>query len=155
MIVRSLCNSCLQPYTLLVMPSDVDLLRQISTNEGQTCPCPRLCGGTINLVGEPTITDAVTSRRLREPLHISGKELYQAVNGLGLPDEVAKDLTVIKALFGTSKVVGIQMEEQGENLYLHEIKLENGITVHLGAGQRGAKVLKLTKERKSGTPSPG
>lgn len=151
MILHSLCNSCLQPFTILLEAGDADLLRQISLeDEGRMCKCPRLCGGKINLIGSPVI-DAMSSK-LREPLSITGKELYVAVHGLGLPDEITKDPEVIKALLMSNKVADLYLEETNGKLYLHEVRLENGYTLHLAAGPRGAQVLKVTKEKPC--PSP-
>lgn len=144
MIVMSLCQSCLQPYQLMIEPNDIPLIKQIASEDGQQCPCPRLCGGTINLVGDPGI--AAMTEKLREPMHIGGKDLYKAVNGLGLPDEVPKDVDVIESLFKANTITGVLMEKLGNTFYLHELKLSNGITVHLTAGPQGSAVLKVTKE---------
>ena len=63
MIILSLCNSCLQPYQLLIQPSDTELVKQIASQDGHLCPCPRLCGGQINLVGSPLISSEIACRR--------------------------------------------------------------------------------------------
>lgn len=145
MIINSLCNSCLQPFQILLESGDADLIRQLSeADEGRMCLCPRLCGGKINLFGDPTIS--VMADKLREPMTLTGKELYKAVNGMGLPDEVPKDVEVVKALLKSNKVADLYLEEINGRLFLHELKLENGYTVHLAAGARGAQVLKVTKE---------
>ena len=51
MMINSVCSTCLQPYKILIQVSDLELVKEISTNEGRICPCPRLCGGEINLTG--------------------------------------------------------------------------------------------------------
>lgn len=84
---------------------------------------------------------------MKEPLHITGLQLYQAVNGLGLPDEIPKDSIIVESLLKANKLTGVAVEEVNGRTYLHELKFENGVTLHLGAGQRGAQVLKLTKAR--------
>lgn len=153
MIVRSLCNSCFQPYILLVQPSDVALVRDIADENGLTAPCPRLCGGRINLNGDQVIEAIQEGKKLAEPLTITGLELFKAVNGAGLPDEIAKDWDVLVSLFRSNKVVDVNIEEANGKFYLHEVKLERGITVHLGASPRGAIVVKVTKERADGAAS--
>lgn len=149
MIVRSLCNSCFQPYELLIEASDIDLLKQIADEAGHTAPCPRLCGGRINLVGEPVIDHMRT--KFRESMNITGKELYQAVNGLGLADEVPKDITSLTSILRANRVVGVDIEEVDNRFYLHELKLEGGVTFHLASGPRGAQVLKVTQEPGNGS----
>lgn len=151
MIVRSLCNSCFQPFQLLLQASDVDLVKQVADEEGRTCLCPRLCGGRINLMGDPVIADMAKDQRLREPIDLTGKQLYQAINGMGLPDEVPKHVLTVEAMLKSNKVVGTVMEEVNNRIYLHELVLSNGITIHLAAGQRGAQVLRLTKGDADGT----
>lgn len=148
MIIMSLCNSCLQPYQVLVEPSDIPLIKQIADDTGHTCPCPRLCGGVINLVGDDTINAMVNDRRLKESVRITGKELYQAINGLGLPDEVPASFDTVEAMlraFPTEKVV---MQDVHGKVYLHEIHLKNEVVIHLGSGAHGAQVLKMTKKRR-------
>lgn len=151
MIINAICSACVQPYKLLIQPSDLELVKQVATNEGRTCPCPRLCGGEINLTGDREVAAGVV---LRDPIEITGLQLYQAVGGLGLPDEIPKDVTVIDSLFKARRVIGIDVEESGGNFYLSEIQLEGGVTVHLSSGSRGARILKITKEavRESGNP---
>lgn len=152
MIINSVCSTCLQPFRVLVQASDVELVKQVSTNEGRTCPCPRLCGGEINLIGEPELLDGI---RLRDPVELTGLQLYQAIGGLGLPDEVPKDVTVIDSLFRANRVVGVDVEEFNGNFYLNELRLEGGVVVHMSSGARGARVLKITREAPSGTVNPG
>lgn len=144
MILRSLCNSCFQPFELLLEASDIELVKQISDEHGHTVPCPRLCGGRINIVGEPNI--GAMAEKLKQPMHINGKQLYQAVNGMGLPDELPQSHAALSALLRANKVVGIDLEEWGGKFYIHELKLEGGVTVHLSAGAKGAQVLKVTQE---------
>ena len=149
MIVRSLCNTCFQPYELLLEASDLDLIKQVADEQGHTAPCPRLCGGRINLVGETNI--GAMAGMLKQPLHISGKQLYQAVNGLGLPDELPQSKIGLESLLKANKVVDVVLEEWGGRFYLHELKLENGLVFHLASGAKGAQVLKVTQERTDGT----
>ena len=151
MIVRSLCNSCFQTYSLLLQESDIALVKQIADENGQTCPCPRLCGGRINLVGTTAID--TSNLRLRDPMNLTGKELYQAVNGAGLPDEIEKGMEIIESLLKAYTITGVSLEDVNGRVYLHELILSNGMTIHLSAGARGAQVLKITKEHSHGPRS--
>ncbi len=143
MIIKSVCNSCFQGYMLLLQPGDMDLIKQISDREGLTVPCPRLCGGRINIVSG----DAITSihSKLKGILNINSKELFRAVMGAGLPDEIPTDPLVVAAMLNSTKVIGSDVESSNGNVYVHELTLENGVTVHLGGGPRGARVVKLTR----------
>lgn len=145
MIIPSLCNTCLQPYQILVEAHEVPLLKQIATDDGEACPCPRLCGGMISLVRDPVLTTMAEDKRLKTPMAITGVQLYQAVSGLGLPDEVPKDERTVESLLLANKVEKVDIEVQNEKLYLHEIHLSNGTVLHLGAGLKGAQILRVSK----------
>ena len=145
MIIQSLCNSCLQPFRLIIEPKEVSLIKEISDDTGTLCPCPRSCGGMINLVGDPTIKEMGCDPRLKTPISISGTQLYQAVKGMGLPDEIPKSGILIDSLLRASPVCKTLTEEYGKDIFLHEITLENGTTIHLTSGCKGAQILKVTK----------
>ncbi len=155
MIIRTLCNSCLQPYEIILEASDLSLLKQISDAEGHTCPCPRLCGGSVLLAGDEVARAMTSDRRLKDPIRIGGKELYRAVLGAGLPDEIARDGKVVESLLKSTSIKEVVVEEVGSTIFLHEIHLSNGVIMHLTSGQRGAQVLKMTKERVNGISNPG
>ncbi len=150
MIISALCNTCLQPFQLMIEPGEVALVKQIASEDGTTCPCPKLCGGAINLVGDPTISAMAADGRMREPSIISGKQLYQAVQGLGLPAEVPKSFEVVEAMFKANRVVKIDAETNNGRVYIHEIHFENGVVIHLASGIKGAQVLRMTKVEKNG-----
>lgn len=143
MKIFSMCNSCSQSYELLIVPATVGLIDQIKDDEGVTCLCPRLCGGRINIVNIPELN---TSSRTA-PLAITAKELYQAVNGLGLPDEIPNDPIVVDALLRSGRITKTSVEPYEKAILLHEITLDSGVTLHLASASGGARVLKITKER--------
>lgn len=147
MILNTVCNSCLSSFQLLVEASDIELIKEISDEKGESCPCPRLCGGRIFLLKDPTVDLMSKDKRLKDPLHISGKELYKAVHGLGLPDEIPTESVVVESMLKSAAVTAVSVQEIHGKVYLHEIRLANGVTLHLGSGQYGAHVLKMTKER--------
>lgn len=143
MIVRSYCDVCEQPYVVLLEPSDLALMKQISSADGEQVPCPRLCGVYISLTSDTFKVPATA----KMPLQLNGKQLYKAVNGAGLPDEVAvTERHLIKLIIG-AEVVAVSTEAVGDEVYLHELHLKNGVVLHLTGGQRGAKVLKATKPK--------
>lgn len=145
MIIHSLCNSCLQPFHLIIETADVPLVKEIADDEGTTCPCPRLCGGAINLVGEPTLAAMAEDPRLKQPVNLTGRQLYQAVNGLGLPDEIPRTSDTVDAVLRANKVVKTVVEEHQGKVYLHELHLENGSVLHLASGTKGSQVLKIVR----------
>jgi hypothetical protein len=143
-ITRSLCNLCLQVYEIHSEPSDAHLLKEV-VNDDLTCACPRLCGGYINILSSAATSTLATDPRLKAPMHLTAKELFRAVKGGGLPDEVPKSEDVIALLFQASKVVDVRTQTLGNRVYLNEIHFENGQVLHLSSGLRGAEVLKITK----------
>jgi hypothetical protein len=152
MIINSLCNKCFQPFKLLVQTSDAGLLSEVTQDDGRSCLCPRLCGGVINLTGDAHGPEGV---HLREPLEITAGELYRAVNGLGLPDEIPKDGIVVAALLKSYPVEDVVTHEFRGGLYLEELRLKGGVTIHLTSGAVGARILKITKEKPNGPVNSG
>ena len=154
MMILSLCNTCIQPYQILVELNEVELIKQISDERGHTCPCPRLCGGSINLVGNDLIDNAVKDPRFRDPMKISGKELYKAVKGMGLPDEIDLQIETVDAMLKLG-VKDFKLDTVLNKIYLSELTMKNGVTLHLTSGPHGAQILKMTKERPNGSGNPG
>lgn len=146
MIIQSLCNSCLQPFTIIVQADEARLVRGIVDPDGFTAPCPRKCGGKINIIGDPVIEEMAKDRRLRDPMTITGLELYQACFGMGLPDEIPKSAETVTALLLAHRIKSVDIESDANRFYLHEIRLDNGTIVHLSAGSKGAQILKITRE---------
>ena len=145
MIIRSLCNTCFQVFEIRTEPEQTPLLKALIA-EDLTCACPRLCGGRINIVNSTNIDALAGDPRLKPPLPLSVPELFRAIRGAGLPDEIPQSFELGVALFKAHPVKSVMMEQDGKNIYLHEIRFEDGSVMHLAAGQRGAQVLKITKE---------
>jgi len=147
MIIAALCNSCFSRFDIAVAPEDISLLKGMTDQHGLGT-CPRHCGGRINLRA-PTdeAMQALTQNPLlKEALRLSVQELFKAVKGGGLPDEIPKSYELAVALFKSEKVDTVFMEQDGKDIYLHEIRFANGSTIHLGSGKRGAQVVKITRK---------
>lgn len=152
MILRAICNSCYQRYEItggLDMKTSTAMISQLTDEAGMGI-CPRQCGGKINLTNDATI-DAV-GEYLKEPLHLTVTELFQAIGGMPLPDEVPQSVETLTAMLLAHRAVGATMEDSNGRVYLHELKLDNGCTIHLCAGGRGAQVLKITRRPSESAP---
>lgn len=141
MIILSLCQSCLQQYEILIESTDLPRLKEISDEEGYTCPCPRLCGGSINLIGNGLV-DLMNEKQLKPRIHLNGKDLYKAVKGLGLPDELNIQKASVELM--CMSIESATLEEFNGKLYLHELRLKNGCSIHLASGLKGPQILKIT-----------
>lgn len=129
----------------MIVPEEIQIIKQIADATGHLAPCPRLCGGTINLVGDPGIEKIIDGVKLREPLSITGTELYRAVSGMGLPDEINFNEDVAVSFLKSNRIVEVKTEAYNDRVYINELKLDNGYTIHLSAGIKGAEILKVTK----------
>lgn len=134
----------------MVEPTDVALVKQIASDDGTTCPCPALCGGSILLVPDDTVKAMSEDARLKSPTVLTGKQLYQAVMGLGLPEEIPSSPELVDAVFRANKVVSVDLEKIQEKIYLHEIRFDNGVVLHLASGSKGAQVLRVSKGTTNG-----
>ena len=142
MIITTLCNSCYTRFDIVVDPASGHLVAQLADEDG-LAPCPKLCGGKICLTGDVTVTGI--AHEVKEQFHLTAQELYRACHGAGLPDEVPKSGELIDSLLKAHRVRDALVEEHGERIYIHELRLENGSVIHLTAGGRGAQVLKVTR----------
>lgn len=157
-MIRSFCQTCFQPFTIQTLPGrdNLALLHQTMDKDGFG-PCPRLCGGKINLTNNEAIEKLMTSVKLRDPLNLTLTQYYQAANGLGCPDEIPKDADILQPLLKSAQVEGMVMDIAPGGLYIHEIHFDNGFVLHLTAGSKGAMVLKVTKSwptKSQQKPSP-
>lgn len=152
MIQKSLCTRCFQAYVITIEAGDKALYAQMQDDGSiikNLISCPRKCGGFIT----PLNSDDI---RLKAPvfayaLSLTVPELYKAVNGAGLPDEVPKDLDAINALLLVHRVNETMLEEVGRQFLLHGLKLSNGFTIHLGCSPKGPCIVKITKEAPDGS----
>lgn len=147
MMVQALCNTCFQVYEIRVEPDDAHLLRKL-VDESLLAECPRLCGGKINMRRNEQVSMLANDPRLKPPLPLTVNELFKAVNGAGLPDEVPTSTEVVEALLQLHKVTDVVTSKDSSKVYVHELHLENGAVIHLASGIRGALVLKITKKEK-------
>lgn len=148
-VVRTFCDVCLQTYELRLTETTDGLLLKQLVPEGVFCRCPRQCGGSICLVNDEKRLEMMGRDGMAPPITLTAKELFQAVNGLGLPDEIPKHAIVIDSLLRANRVEEVLLEEHNGRIYLHEMKLSNGTTIHLTAGAKGASVLKVTELRRT------
>lgn len=143
MILRAACNSCYSRFDVTISPGQGGLIAGLAGEDGMA-RCPRECGGRVNLTNDPGI-DSLASL-LKAPIHLTAEEFYQVVNGMGLPDEVPNSLELVESLLRSNSVTGVKLEQVNDRIYLHELHLGNGATIHLTAGGRGAQVLKVTRK---------
>lgn len=144
MILVTVCNSCLQPFELQVSPDETHLLKEL-LDDSDTIACPRLCGGRVVLTPSKELTDLLADSRLRDPVRMTGKELYKAVNGGGMPDEVPASREAVEALLLAHPVIGVGMDVDGKHISINELRLSNRTIIHLTSGRLGAEVLKITR----------
>jgi hypothetical protein len=154
MIFESLCNSCLQPFVVRVSPEEAHLVGGIIGEDG-LADCPRHCGGRINLKNDSVVSAMIADPRLREPCNLTLTELYQAIFGMGLPDEIPKSRETVEALLLAHPIKSVELEEEDGHFFLHKLSLANGVVLHLCAGHRGPRVLKITKGVASGPERTG
>jgi hypothetical protein len=137
-ILNTHCDKCLQYYELDLSTEEAPLLLDL-VDANKTVSCPRNCGGRVPL------SDDEGELRPRFPIHLTAKTLFQALHGAGLPEEIPNDMNVLAAMLKANTVTNISVEEYQNRIYLHEIELSDGSTIHLASGAKGAMVMKITK----------
>ena len=144
MIFVTACNTCLQTFELMLVPDDVRLMKEL-IDENKTIQCPRLCGGRILMTPSKELSKLAADSRLRDPVYLSGQELYKALMGAGMPDEVPSSPEAVEAMLLAHKVVGVKLSHEGKHVFIDELKLDNKTIIHLASGHLGAVVLKITR----------
>lgn len=142
MICAALCESCLQRYEIRVALQEKALLDQLTIEKAGKCP---KCQGELVIDTQERIRALTAGKELKEYVILTGTQFYQAVHGMPLPEELPQDAETVVALLLTNRIEEVKVEKLGERIYLHELLLSNGLTVHLCAGGRGAQVLKVTR----------
>lgn len=105
-------------------------------------PCPRSgCGG--NMVLTDTIEPAALAKL--EIHHVNPQEAFQALQGMGLPEERHCDGPECQgALVGrTIKSVELQPITGAERSVLHSITLDNDVRVYVGSSPYGALIYRI------------
>lgn len=144
MILVTACNSCLQVFEIAISPGETHLLKEL-VDKAKTVACPRLCGGRILFAPSPELSKLVRDSRMRDPVALTGKELYKAVNGAGMPDEVPSSKEAVEAMLLAHPVIGVGLEQEGKHIFISELRLKNKTIIHLASGRLGAEVLKITR----------
>lgn len=151
MAIRSICNSCFQAFEIACAPqnpADDSVVSAMLADgllvEGML-PCPKGCGGRINFFADETIDQLVLGPNMREPLSLTVAELYKALHGGGLPEEIPKSAEVVDALLRANMIASADVEERSGRVYLHVLRLSNGLNIHLSPGVYGAQVTKIVR----------
>jgi hypothetical protein len=105
-------------------------------------PCPRSgCKGTM------TLTDTIASTDLQnlEVHHLNPQEAFQALHGMGLPEERRCNESMVElTLVGqTIKSVELQNLNGSNRTILHSFTLDSGIRVYIGSSPFGALVYRM------------
>ena len=76
---------------------------------------------------------------------LTKSQFISAINGMGLPSETVTHVEPIVAMLKSSRVVDVKAFERDGRCFIHEISLDNGVTLHLAASGYGAVVYKATR----------
>jgi len=147
-ILRSACETCFQRFLISIEEDAVGLLSDLKGDD-DLCMCPRLCGGMINVSRDSAIElviDSLSSKQVKEPIHLTVKELYRAVHGGGLPDELPKSGYATNKLLEGQIIKKVVLDDRGDGeVYLQELVLGNGLIIHMSSGLFGAQILKIVE----------
>lgn len=73
------------------------------------------------------------------------KEFYNAVNGMGFPNETVTHKEPVIAMLKACRVVDVDADEVDGRCIVNSITLDNGVTFYLAASGYGAAVFKATR----------
>lgn len=73
------------------------------------------------------------------------QEFYNAVNGMGLPNETVTHKEPVVAMLMACKIESVDASEVEERCIINSVTLDNGVTLHFAASGYGAAVYKATR----------
>lgn len=129
------CKKCGAQFIVPSIDPDIGLLKT-------RMRCPSSCGGTVRLRAETNI-------RMKQPVQqVTALHLYQAVMGVGLPQERrCGPGDVTKVLVGSRiKAIDIVEAPDPRRSIVNSITLEDGRVVYLASSTKGATVYRITEE---------
>lgn len=109
-------------------------------------PCPRSgCKGTM------TLTDVIESKvlPLLEVHDLTPQECFQALKGMGLPEEKQATIDVIVKCLEGKKIVSFEAEPVANSprTVIRSILMEGGVRLYLGSSPQGATVYRIANSR--------
>jgi hypothetical protein len=109
-------------------------------------PCPRSgCSGLM------TLTDAIASSELdRLEMHdLSPQEVFQALQGMGLPSEKDCSVAHVQEALLQKRVLSLDIRSVSGTArsVVYSILLEDGVRVYFGSGPQGATVYRIAPKR--------
>lgn len=109
-------------------------------------PCPRSGCNSQMIFSEALDSKILAALEIHD---LSPQEVFQALNGMGLPNEKKCDLaTVLEALNG-QKIVGIDASEirNAGRTVVRSITLEDGKRIYFGSAPQGAIIYRVAPSR--------
>jgi len=109
-------------------------------------PCPRSgCQGFM------TLTDAIASDELdRLEIHdLSPQEVFQAMQGMGLPSEKACSVEHVQEAMAQKRVLSLDIRAVSgtSRSVVYSILMEDGVRIYLGSSPQGATVYRIAPKR--------
>lgn len=143
------CDSCLQ--VIRVQGDPEELCRLIAQNPTwkDRLPCVNSgCSGPLKLLTEDVL--ALLSNVLEPGLigvvDLTPREMFQALCGFGLPEEVGQAPEVVVALLRSTSIsdVAVRISPSGRTI-IDRLDLSNRLSIHLAASPDGAVAFKITR----------
>lgn len=142
--------ACLTCYMALRLSGEHDEVDHLVGTKSEwypnRYPCPRSgCGGVM------TITDAVDAQVLTmlEIHDLNPQEVFQALQGMGLPAERACTEGVVRAALTGRSITSMDLQPLRNTMrsVLHSFTLDDGTRVYLGSSPYGAVVYRVAPPR--------
>ena len=141
------CDSCLTVVRFVDDPQVCQSFLEHSIWEGGY-PCVRQCGAKMTRIpgGEWETWKSSHDEGILKLYELSMAELFRAMSGFGLPDELQVEPEYVKALLLSNPITDLllQRSDSGRTV-IKRLDLKNGLSIHLASSPRGATVYKITR----------
>jgi hypothetical protein len=146
-VITLACVNCLLAMRTTGEFSEVDYLIGIKCDwYPDRYPCPR-----SGCFGKMTLTDVIEPRLLDQlEVHdLTPQEVFQALQGMGLPKERACTVEDVHAVLHGQRVIFLDLQSvpNSTRSVLHSFTMESGQRVFLGSSPQGAVVYRIAPPR--------
>lgn len=142
------CDACLMAVIVVGDPDDIRRLITHHPMWKDGLPCVRE-GCLEKMYQLDVLPDMLRSQaNVLEQVELTPEELFRAMGGFGLPEEIGFAPEMVRALLLSSKVVGMSADKVvSGRVILDRLDLEDGTSLHLASSRQGPVVFKVTRRR--------
>jgi len=144
------CKSCLLVVKVIGDPMAINGLIKQHPRWKPGHPCVGGCGHRMERIpaNEVGWVIAAAEQGAVRMYELTPEQFFSAMCGFGLPEEISIEPESVVAFLKSAKVVDVKVETSPTGrVVLHQIDLENGLSLHLSSSSYGPTIFKITRRK--------